>query len=41
VPVNWVREDIRQNPDAYTYWFKLIVNHPAFTAYTQTNQSAV
>ncbi len=23
-----IKEDIRQNPEAYTYWFRLIVNHP-------------
>lgn len=26
--LNWLREDILKNPDAYTVWFKLIVNHP-------------
>ena len=23
-----IREDIRQNPKAYTYWFRLIIDHP-------------
>jgi isopentenyl-diphosphate Delta-isomerase len=23
-----LREDIKENPEAYTYWFKLIINHP-------------
>lgn len=23
-----LRTDIKANPDAYTYWFKLIINHP-------------
>lgn len=23
-----IREDIRENPNAYTQWFKLIMNHP-------------
>jgi isopentenyl-diphosphate delta-isomerase len=23
-----VKEEIRINPDAYTVWFKLMVNHP-------------
>jgi isopentenyl-diphosphate delta-isomerase len=26
--MNWLKQDIRQNPAAYTVWFKLIVNHP-------------
>jgi isopentenyl-diphosphate delta-isomerase len=26
--LNWVRKDINENPKQYTYWFKLIVNHP-------------
>jgi len=33
--INWkfvdlksIREDISQNPSAYTYWFKLIMKHP-------------
>jgi isopentenyl-diphosphate Delta-isomerase len=28
VNMHWLRDDIQANPDAYTYWFKLIVNHP-------------
>ena len=23
-----IKEDVVKNPDAYTYWFKLIINHP-------------
>jgi isopentenyl-diphosphate delta-isomerase len=23
-----IKEEIHQNPEAYTYWFRLIVNHP-------------
>ena len=26
--MNWVRQDIIDNPENYTYWFKLIVAHP-------------
>jgi isopentenyl-diphosphate Delta-isomerase len=26
--LNWVRQDMIEHPDQYTYWFKLIVNHP-------------
>jgi isopentenyl-diphosphate delta-isomerase len=30
--LNWVRQDINDNPHQYTYWFKLIVNHPDLPA---------
>jgi isopentenyl-diphosphate Delta-isomerase len=26
--LNWLRADMARHPDAYTVWFKLIVNHP-------------
>jgi isopentenyl-diphosphate delta-isomerase len=29
VSVSWLKSDIQQHPEAYTYWFKLIVKHPA------------
>lgn len=28
VDINWLKQDINQQPAAYTVWFKLIVNHP-------------
>lgn len=28
VDLAWVREDMLKNPQTYTIWFKLIVNHP-------------
>ncbi len=28
VDINWLKQDIIQQPAAYTVWFKLIVNHP-------------
>lgn len=27
----WLKDDILRNPQAYTVWFKLIVNHPEFS----------
>lgn len=27
VDIDWLKKDIRQNPDDYTVWFKLIMNH--------------
>jgi isopentenyl-diphosphate delta-isomerase len=27
VNMTWLRNDIARNPDTYTYWFKMIVNH--------------
>lgn len=27
-----LRTDIKENPEAYTFWFKLIVNHPQLNA---------
>lgn len=28
VSLDWVREDAMQNPEQYTYWFRLILTHP-------------
>ena len=28
VDVEWLREDVRMNPEAYTVWFREILNHP-------------
>lgn len=28
VGLKWLREDIEKHPDAYTVWFKLIIDHP-------------
>jgi isopentenyl-diphosphate Delta-isomerase len=30
VDLQALREDAKQNPDHYTHWFKLILNHPEF-----------
>ncbi len=30
--INSLRDDIRKNPGSYTFWFKLIVNHPQLTS---------
>lgn len=30
VDISSLKQDIAENPDRYTYWFKLIVNHPEF-----------
>lgn len=30
--MKWIKNDMIENPDDYTFWFKLIVNHPALTA---------
>ena len=32
--LNFLREDIVRHPDQYTAWFKLILNHAEFHAYT-------
>ena len=32
VHLNWLKADITRNPEAYTVWFKLIVNHPALNS---------
>lgn len=32
VDINWVRKDIGEHPDKYTYWFRLIVNNPNLPA---------
>ena len=34
VDIHWLKEDMARNPDAYTVWFKLIVNDPAFNLTT-------
>lgn len=28
VGLRWLREDVARNPDKYTHWFKLILEHP-------------
>jgi isopentenyl-diphosphate delta-isomerase len=28
VPMNWLRNDIRLHPEKYTYWFRLMIDHP-------------
>jgi isopentenyl-diphosphate Delta-isomerase len=30
--LNWLRQDIAINPDAYTVWFKMMINNPALTS---------
>jgi isopentenyl-diphosphate delta-isomerase len=30
--LNWLRKDISENPDHYTFWFKLIINDPHLPA---------
>ena len=32
VDVNWLKRDIALHPEAYTVWFKLIINHPALAS---------
>ena len=32
IDINSLHADIEMNPDNYTYWFKLIVNHPQLTS---------
>jgi isopentenyl-diphosphate delta-isomerase len=29
VSISWLKSDMQQHPDTYTYWFKLIVTHPS------------
>jgi isopentenyl-diphosphate delta-isomerase len=29
VELNWLKQDMAANPDQYTVWFRLIVDHPA------------
>ncbi|MFZ6012441.1 MAG: isopentenyl-diphosphate Delta-isomerase [Bacteroidota bacterium] len=29
VALDWLKKDIGENPGRYTYWFKLIIEHPA------------
>jgi isopentenyl-diphosphate delta-isomerase len=35
--INWLKQDITQNPAAYTVWFKLIMNHPELKELTVDN----
>ncbi|MBT1705681.1 isopentenyl-diphosphate Delta-isomerase [Chryseosolibacter indicus] len=28
VKLDWLKQDMEKNPDKYTYWFRLIINHP-------------
>jgi isopentenyl-diphosphate delta-isomerase len=28
VSIDWLEKDMQQHPEAYTYWFRLIVKHP-------------
>jgi isopentenyl-diphosphate delta-isomerase len=30
--LNWVRQDISDHPEQYTYWFRLIINNPNLPA---------
>jgi isopentenyl-diphosphate delta-isomerase len=30
--IDWVRQDMNEHPDHYTYWFKLIMNNPNLPA---------
>lgn len=30
--LQWLKSDIAKNPQVYTYWFKLIINHPQLSA---------
>ena len=32
VDMNWLKQDMERHPEAYTEWFKLILNHPAFSS---------
>ena len=32
VELSWLKEDIVRHPEAYTVWFKLIVNHPSLNS---------
>lgn len=32
VDLAWLRADVQNHPEAYTYWFKLILEHPALHA---------
>ena len=29
--LEWIQQDIRRNPDQYTYWFKVILGDPEFS----------
>ncbi|MFT4305041.1 MAG: isopentenyl-diphosphate delta-isomerase, partial [Candidatus Woesearchaeota archaeon] len=39
IKINELYEDIKNNPDNYTYWFKQILNHEKFLEYIK-NQSS-
>jgi isopentenyl-diphosphate delta-isomerase len=28
VTMDWLKDDVHRHPEQYTYWFRLIVNHP-------------
>jgi isopentenyl-diphosphate delta-isomerase len=30
VNLTWLKQDMSMHPDSYTYWFKLIIDHPQF-----------
>lgn len=30
VSMDWLKKDVAENPHHYTYWFRLIINHPEF-----------
>ncbi len=32
VNMNWLKQDMKNNPTAYTHWFKLILDHPMFNS---------
>lgn len=34
VKMDWLKEDINRNPDAYTEWFKIIIRHPELESIT-------
>lgn len=37
VDMEWVRKDMKSNPDQYTYWFKIIANDPKLPAWLVSN----
>ena len=32
VTLPWLKSDMLQNPEAYTYWFRLIIDHPVLSS---------
>jgi isopentenyl-diphosphate Delta-isomerase len=32
VDLSWLKKDMERHPESYTEWFKLIINHPAFSS---------